>query len=119
MRIGDLAAERRKRDRGQDENDRGEQDLEAGVLAAEAEENEHDQHIADEIVVERREELAPEQRREPPRRHQGPKHDGRRPYGAWPRWDAEIAGRVKRRRAFFAGNADDDGLSIRSLGLER
>src|SRR5580658_2547961 len=63
VRIGDLAAERRKRDRGQDENDRREQDFEAGVLAAEAEENEHDQHIADEIVVERGEELAPEQRR--------------------------------------------------------
>ena len=80
MRIGELAAERRKRDRGQDENDGREQDLEAGLLAAEAEENEHDQHIANEIVVERREELAPEQRREPPRRHQGPKHDGRRPW---------------------------------------
>jgi hypothetical protein len=80
VRIGDLAAERRKRDRGQDENDRREQDFEAGVPAAEAEENEHHQHIADEIVVERGEELAPEQRREPPRRHQGPQHDGRRPW---------------------------------------
>src|SRR5690348_212563 len=66
-------------DRGEDENDCREEDLEAGALSAEPEENEHDQHVADEIVVERREELTPEQRREAPRRHQGPKHDGRRP----------------------------------------
>ena len=79
MRIRDLPAERGEGDRGEDENDGREEDLEAGVLPAEAEENEHDQHVADEIVVERREELTPEQRREAPRRHQGPKHDGRRP----------------------------------------
>ena len=33
MRIGDLAPERGQRDRGQDEDDRREQDLEARVLA--------------------------------------------------------------------------------------
>ena len=80
MRIGDLPAERRKRDRGEDEERSiASEDLEAGVRPAEAEENEHHQHIADEIVVERREELAPEQRREAPRRHEGAKHEGRRP----------------------------------------
>jgi sRNA-binding carbon storage regulator CsrA len=41
--------------------------------------NEHRQHVADEIVVERRQELAPEERRESSRRHQRPKHDGGRP----------------------------------------
>jgi hypothetical protein len=65
MRIGDLAPECGKGDRGQNEDDGREQDLEARVLAAEAEENEHRQHVADKIVVERGEELAPEQRREP------------------------------------------------------
>ena len=85
--IGDLAPERGKGDRGQDEDDGCEQDLEARVLAAEAEENEHRQHVADEIVVEGGEELAPEQRREPPRRHQGAKHDGGLPWSG-SGWDA-------------------------------
>ena len=87
MRIGDLAAERGQGDRRQDEDDQREQDLEARILSPEAEENEHRQHVADEIVVERGEELAPEQRREPSRRHQGPEHDGGRPL-EWERMDA-------------------------------
>ena len=91
MRIGDLAPERGKRDRGQDEDDGREQDLEARVLAAEAEENEHRQHVADEIVVEGGKELTPEQRREPPRRHQGPEHDGGRPWNG-SGWTPEIYG---------------------------
>jgi len=49
-------------------------DLGAGVAAAEPEQDQHHQHLADEIVVERRKELAPEQRREPPRRHQRSEH---------------------------------------------
>jgi hypothetical protein len=76
VRVGDLAPERRERDRRQNEDHRGEKDFEAAVFPAEAEEDQHRQHVADEIVVEGGEELAPEQRREPPRGHQGPEHDG-------------------------------------------
>ena len=75
VRIGDLAAERRERNRRQHESHRGDQDLHAAALAAEAEKDQHDEHVADEIVVEGGEELAPEQRREPPRSHQGAEHD--------------------------------------------
>ena len=97
VRIGDLAAEGRKRDRRQDERHRGDQDLDAAAVSAEAEQDQHRQHVADEIVVERREELAPEQRREAPRGHQGAEHEGSGVLVARDeRMDAEIAGRVKR-----------------------
>ncbi len=53
VRIGDLAAERGKWDRRQDEHHRGDQDFRAAVAASEAEQDQHRQHVADEIVVER------------------------------------------------------------------
>ena len=76
VRIGDFASEGGKRDRRQDEHHRRDQDFRAAVLRAEAEQDQHGQHVADEIVVKRRKELAPEQRREAPRGHQGAEHEG-------------------------------------------
>ena len=78
MGVGDLAADRRQRDRRQDEDRDGQRDLGAGVLRAEAEQDEHRQHLANEIVVEGGKKLAPEQRREAPRAHQLAEHTGRR-----------------------------------------
>ena len=91
VRIGDLASERRERDGRQNEDHRGEENLQAAVLPAEAEEDQHRQHVADEIVVEGRKELAPEQRREPPRGHQGPEHMGLASFRGGRRRDAETA----------------------------
>ena len=126
VRIGDLAAERGQGDRGQDERHRGEQDFHAAPVAAEAEQDQHRQHVADEIVVERRKELAPEQRREAPRRHQGAEHegpgvlaarmaDGRRNPPAASSWRTRsaIAGRSGRRRG-PAGKRCAASLSARS-----
>ena len=114
VRIGDLAAERGKRDRRQDERHRGDQDFRAAVAAPEAEQDQHRQHVADEIVVERREELAPEQRREAPRGHQGAEHDGSGVQAAREeRMDAEIAPRVKQTNALSlqdVADADEDLL---------
>ena len=72
--VGDFAAYRRERNRGQHEDRDGERNLGAGVLCAEAEQDQHRQHLPNEIVVERREKLAPEQRREAPRGHQLAEH---------------------------------------------
>ena len=68
MRVGDLAADRRQRNGGQHEDRDRQRDFRAGVFRAEAEQDQHRQHLANEIVVEGGEELAPEQRRETPRR---------------------------------------------------
>ena len=82
VRVGDLAADRRQRDRGQHEQRDGELDLGALVAAAELEQDQQRQHLAHEIVVEGGEELAPEQRREAPRPHEfehgSPRGIGRR-----------------------------------------
>ena len=78
--VGQLAAERRQDEERGDENDAGHRDQYPAVLSRsatctpEAEQDQHGQRVLQEIVVERRAELAPEQRRELARRHQALEH---------------------------------------------
>ena len=77
MRIGDLAARRRQQDGGQHEHAHRQSHQRASVFLAKAKQDQHGQHGADEIIVERGEELAPEQRRKTTRFQQVQKHRGR------------------------------------------
>ena len=74
--ISDLAARRRQQDGGQHEHAHRQSDQRARLFLAKAKQNEHGQHGTDEIVVERGEELAPEQRRKSARLQQVQKHRG-------------------------------------------
>ena len=62
--VGDLAAERRQEEIRRDEHRRRERDEGFGRRAADLEQDQEHQGVLQEIVAERREELAPEQRRE-------------------------------------------------------
>ena len=62
--VGDLAAERRQEEIRRDEHRRRERDQRFGRRAADLEQDQEHQGVLEEIVAERREELAPEQRRE-------------------------------------------------------
>ena len=77
MGVGDLAAQRRQEQCRRDENPDREGDERARLLLAQPEQDEHGQHLAHEIVVEGREELAPEQRRKAARRHELAEHHRR------------------------------------------
>ena len=68
--VGDLAAERRQEEIGRDEHRAGERDQRIGRAAVDVGQDQEDQRVLQEIVVERREELAPEQRRETARQQQ-------------------------------------------------
>ena len=90
VRVGDFAAERRERDRGQHEDGNGERHLGSGVGRAEPEQDHQRQHLAHEIIVERREELAPKKRREAPRAHELAEHGPpTRSQEFAPEWEAE------------------------------
>src|SRR5262249_48314032 len=68
--VGKLAAERREKKVGRDENRSGERDQRLGVRAADMEQQEKNQRGLEEIVAECREKLGPEQGREAPRHQQ-------------------------------------------------
>ena len=78
--VGQLAAERREDEERRDEDDAGQRDQHPGVAArhlsraGDAEQDQHGQRVLQEVVVESGAELAPEQRRKPPRRHQALEH---------------------------------------------
>src|SRR6185295_17219053 len=78
--IGHFPANGREHKERRNEDDAGERHEHAGVLAqpprrpAQAKQNEHAQRILEEIVVQGRAELAPEQGSKPPRSHQGLEH---------------------------------------------
>ena len=72
--VGKLAAERRQKKVGRDEDGSRQRDERFGVRASDLEENEKDQRIFEEIVTEGGKELGPEQRREAPRHEQGRGH---------------------------------------------
>ena len=74
MGIRHLAAKAGEQEGGQDE-DGDRQGDERSASFAEAKQDHQRQHLADEIVVEGRKELAPEERRKTPGQHQGSKHD--------------------------------------------
>ena len=67
--IGELAPERRQEEKRSDEDRGGKGDQRIG--AAQLEQNKKNQRILEEIVAERREELAPEQWRKAPRHQKG------------------------------------------------
>ena len=64
--VGDLAAERRQDEERKDENRAGERNQRFGIVAGQFEQDQEYQRVLEEIVVERAEKLAPEQRRETP-----------------------------------------------------
>ncbi|CDX61376.1 hypothetical protein MPL1032_390012 [Mesorhizobium plurifarium] len=68
--VGDLAAQRRKQQEGGHEDGAGQRHQRRGLILRQGEENEEHQRVLQEIVVEGREELRPEERREAPRHHQ-------------------------------------------------
>src|SRR5687767_6627698 len=70
MLVGELAAEPRQQEERRDEDRAGQGDERGGVRSANGEQDQDDQSVLEEIVIERREELAPEERREAPRGHQ-------------------------------------------------
>jgi hypothetical protein len=75
--VGPLAAEARQDEERPDEDRARQRHQDAGMgigLAADPEQDQEGQRVLQEIVVERREELAPEQWREAPRSHQGTEH---------------------------------------------
>ena len=82
MGIRDLAAQRRQEQGRGDEDPHRQSDQRTRRLLAQPEEDEHGQHLAHEIVVKGGKELAPEQGRKTPRRHQLAEHD-RRPRTLW------------------------------------
>ncbi len=78
--VGDLPAQRRQDEERRDEDDAGQRHQHRAMSAgdpartAEPEQDQHDQRVLEEIVVEGRAELAPEQRRKAPRRHEVLEH---------------------------------------------
>ena len=68
--VGHLPAEAGEEEERPDEHGRRERDQRLAVGDAGREQDEEHQRVLQEIVIERREELAPEQRRKAPRRHQ-------------------------------------------------
>ncbi len=74
--VGPLAAEPgQEQGRGHEEG-ACHRDQDVARAAADLEQDEKDKRIFEDVVVEGREELAPEERREAPRRHQGADHTG-------------------------------------------
>src|SRR5262245_4614468 len=76
--VGDLAAERGQDEERKNEYCARERDQRLGILGGELEQDQERERVLQEVVVEGAEELAPEQRRKPPRDHQFGKH-------RWPR----------------------------------
>ncbi len=68
--VGEFAGEPREKEERRDKHRAGQRDQRATVLSRHLEQDEEDQRGLEEIVVERREELAPEQGREAPRQHE-------------------------------------------------
>ena len=77
MRIADLAPEPGQHDRRQHENADGEANQGAGFLCAKPKQQEHGEHVADEIIVEGGQKLAPEQRRKAARAQKLEEHHRR------------------------------------------
>ena len=72
--VGNLAAGRGEENRGQDEQPKRDGDQRPGLFLAQLEQDDHRQHVADEIVIEGREKLGPEQRGETAGAHEADKH---------------------------------------------
>src|SRR5689334_14708016 len=72
--IGDLAAEGGQDEIRQDENGARELDQRLGIRAGQLEHDQDDQRVLEEVVIERTEELAPEERCEPPGGHEVREH---------------------------------------------
>jgi hypothetical protein len=72
--IRELAAKTREEEERRDEDSTRQRDQRLGVLAADLEQNQKDERVLEEVIVEGRKELAPEQRREAAGGHQGCGH---------------------------------------------
>ena len=72
--VGDLAAQPRQEEERADEHRRRQRHQRLAVTDARREQDQEHQRVLEEVVVEGREELAPEQRREAAGRHQGAGH---------------------------------------------
>ena len=72
--VGDLAANAGQKEERECQRRGCELDQGAGLGLAEPEQQHKDQRLLEEVVAERRESLAPEQRRKTSRRHQGRRH---------------------------------------------
>src|SRR5208282_6018083 len=72
--VGELAAESREKEERRDQRRAGKRDQCFRVGARDLEQNDEYQRRFEEVVAKGREELAPEQRRETSRRHQGRRH---------------------------------------------
>ena len=68
--VGDFAAERGQEEIRRDENGTGKRDQRPAILTDQLVQNQKDERVLQKVVVERGEELRPEQRREAPRQHQ-------------------------------------------------
>ena len=89
--VGHLAAERRQEEIRCDEHRAGKRDQRFGLFAADPEQDQEHERVFQEIVVERRKELRPEQRRKAPRQHQGGRGSHGTPVTADTCWSPTIS----------------------------
>ena len=108
--VGEFAAESREQEERRDQRRAGKRDQCFRVRARDLEQNDEDERRLEEVVAKGREELAPEQRRETSRRHQGRRHGS-----------PAVSARCRNSLAARArlGDAESSGPARQDAGLSR